>query len=677
MMKIFYQIFFMVILGGASLSAHSSASPKDPAFLDQFSEAQKSVISRFLSQELGKPITENQEQVADESTLKKLYGEYIKKWKNQFTTAFSLKKHPTPNSSLPIKQNKALALDDLKASLHTLKCKPMTHCSQKPSPNVILITAKDICTQGFVIRKPGHYRLDTKNGILRWNPSRAASMITIDADNVILDLNQTTVIQNPQSPFASTAINILSGHKNITVHNGALVGFTAETIGAIGINELFIENMLITDNNNRNAYAPIANLSSIHIQNCLNVIVRNIAIARTTVNSPHDLFSMGIFVFETSTFLLENCHISEVELMATSAVNSQCSGIVTLLSENGAISNCNVSNCTSSGVMPGFSYVGAQNVQSENCFSNDNTGVQTTAGFYPQGSDSLQFINCEANNNQSTCQDCHGFPYFVSSNGLFSNCRAINNRAGTSSGGFCEKATGFEIFLCVHCVLENCIASRNTARNPIRHYAAGFANGTALDTVFRNCISSSNTGVGNDSRGVGFGPALAPRLFLPSSGTIWENCIAEGNFGDTLCIGFDLFGQQNSILIGSKSLNHGFFLLNPGIGIFSGFDYDSGNPVDITCNVVPIVVTTPNDELHNIVKDNVVTGNSTIGIYDHTNANNVYIDNVAFNNNINYSGAIFDTPGTPVRDWTVPSAPSDANNNGVVGDKLDNLDIRR
>jgi hypothetical protein len=39
-----------------------------------------------------------------------------------------------------------------------------------------------------------------------------------------------------------------------------------------------------------------------------------------------------------------------------------------------------------------------------------------------------------------------------------------------------------------------------------------------------------------------------------------------------------------------------------------------------------------------------------------------------------FIGPIF-SEGTPIRNWTVQTAPSDANNNGVTGDKLDNLNV--
>ncbi len=182
-----------------------------------------------------------------------------------------------------------------------------------------------------------------------------------------------------------------------------------------------------------------------------------------------------------------------------------------------------------------------------------------------------------------------------------------------------------------------------------------------------------NMAIGNTSRGVGFGPALDPRFFAPCFGTIWDNCVAEGNLGDTQSIGFDLFGQIGPILTGSISQNHGGLIPN-GIGIVSDGSYDEGNPVDVPCDVVPIIVLTNNTENNALVKDNTVTNNTFAGILDTTGANNVYINNTVFNNGTNFIGPIF-SAGTPIRDWTVQSAPSNANNNGVVGDNLDNLNI--
>lgn len=43
-------------------------------------------------------------------------------------------------------------------------------------------------------------------------------------------------------------------------------------------------------------------------------------------------------------------------------------------------------------------------------------------------------------------------------------------------------------------------------------------------------------------------------------------------------------------------------------------------------------------------------------------ANNAYIDNTAFNNETNFVGPIF-SAGTPIRDRTIQSPPSNANSN--------------
>jgi hypothetical protein len=666
-MKIFYTVILALATGSSLLSASPAASPRDPAFLDNFSDQQKEVIHRYLTlnqravDELATSSDASDAPLNDED-LKNAYVDYINDWGDKFGTRIAENKQEF--GSLITRQTNAVDFNRLSENI-TQKCGRKGRCA-----NAILITAEEIGCKGYIIKKPGHYRLCIPGGIFHWKPARLADLITIDADNVVLDLRYTTLIQKPRSAFLSSAINILSERQNITIFDGNLVGFTADAIRANVVNQLIIKNISINDNDNREIPLPAVNFGSVNLQTCSNVLLQNIKIANSTFNSSNAIaIGSGIILFNIQNFLVEDCNVSDSRMFANTI--SEFSGIAAFASHNGIIRNSNVANCTSTGIMPGFTYLLSDNILTENCTSNYNIGVQTTSGYYPQASNYLQFINCEASHNRSQCQDCHGFPYFISTNGYFANCRALNNIAESPIGGFSEKATGFEIFLSSYCLLDNCVATNNTAINPIRHYAAGFANATTIDVTFRNCVSSGNTALGNFSRGVGFGPALDPRFYLPSIGTIWENCIAEGNSGDAVSIGFDLFGQINAVLTGSKSQNH---ISNQGVGILSNGPHDQGNPVDVPCDVVPLIVLTANAATNILVKDNIVIGNSFGGIVDITSANNVYIDNTVFNNGINFIGPIF-ASGTPIRDWTVQSAPSNANNNGVVGDKLDNLNI--
>lgn len=662
-------LFLLFVVGGSfGLSAQLSVSPRDPAFLDQFNDSQKKAIHHFLGQESGKPkLTEKlDDKSPDNVELKKLYTEHLSRWCEKLKIPLASGNH------VQIKALQELSLLE-KGKEHGCSAEP-EQCSPKVCcENATPITAEDIGCRGFTIRYPGSYCLngnEGKNGILLWRPAQAANVITIDADNVTLDLNKTTIIQKSSSTRASTAIRILPGHKNIKIYNGALVGFTADALVATSTTNLFIEDLLITENRNRGFFIPNFFFGSINILSCLNVNLQNITVSDMEIGSYTDLLGAGILLINSDTFTIKNCEV--VNGRVDAGTLTQCLGISTILCENGVIENCRVSHCHSSGIMPAFGYVFSQNILSKNCIANYNTGRQTTSGYYPQISDSLQFINCEANNNLSTCQDCHGFPYFISTNGFFSGCRALNNFAVNPTGGFNEKCTGFEILVCRNCIVEKCDAYNNSTTNPIRHYAAGFANGNSTNVVFRQCISIGNNAIGNSSRGVGFGPALDPRFFAPSTGTVWENCIAEGNFGDVQSLGFDLFGQIGAILTGSISQNHGSTLFNNGVGILSDGPYDEGNPVDVPCNVVPVVVITQNAESHVLVRDNTVANNSFIGIMDTTSAENLYMNNVVFNNGTNFVGTVF-TTGTPIRSWTVTGVPSPTNNNGVTGDNLDNL----
>jgi hypothetical protein len=668
-MKTLYSVILALFTGGSILSATPAASPRDPGFLDNFSDQQKIAIHRYLTldqktvDELVTPLEPVSAATLDAEGLKKAYSDYL----NDLNAKFGIQIDENKQESNLLVNRKTNAVDYNRLSESITK-----KCERKGRrcANTTRITAEDIGCNGYTINKPGRYRLCIPGGIFHWKPANIANMITIDADNVILDLRHTSVVQRPNSAFASSAINILSERQNITIQNGNLVGFTAETIKADVVNQLLIKNISINDNHIQGLVPD--NFGSIVLETCSNVILQDIRIANSTLELPELFFNSfggGILLVNLQNFLVQNCDVSNSRIFGNA--ESAFSGILILECHNGIIKNCNVANCTSTGIMSGFNYNFSDSILTENCTSSYNIGVQTTGGFYSQISSFLQFVNCEASHNRSQCQDCHGFPYFISTNGYFSNCRALSNTAESPTGGFSEKATGFEIFISVYCLLDNCIASNNLAVNPIRHYAAGFANATSIDVTFRNCVSSANSARGNSSRGVGFGPALDPRFYLPSVGTIWENCISEANSGDTLSIGFDLFGQVGAILTGSKSQNQ---VTGQGIGILSNGPYDQGNPVDVPCDVVPVIVETGNAANDILVKDNIVVNNSFGGIVDLTGANNVYIDNTVFNNGINFIGPIF-ASGTPIRDWTVQSAPSNANNNGVVGDKLDNLNI--
>ncbi len=399
-MTLFSRLVLPLIMVGSNLSA-SLTSPQDPAFLDGFNPQQKNAIYQFFSQELGKEISEsddpafaNQNEgtpLANDDQLKEFYLEYLNMLGDKVNAHLISKSKHKEIEAWASQQE----CDHCSAVLKNLEERQLKASHTRAIP----INPNDINNNGIVIDKPGYYYLNTKRGILNWKPSNPGDAITIDADNVFLDLNHNTIKQVGSSNVASRAIHIRQDHKNITIRNGSLVGFTADAILANSTSQLFLKNISIANNINRNAYSPSSSFASVNIRSCLNVVLRNVNVSHTAVNSGNTIIGAGILLLNTSTFLLKNCEVVKARVDANTL--SQCVGISTILCQNGVIDNCRVSECESSGIMPGFGYIISKSIVSKNCIANNNTGVQTTSGYYPQLSDSLQFINCEASNNQS------------------------------------------------------------------------------------------------------------------------------------------------------------------------------------------------------------------------------------------------------------------------------------
>ena len=99
---------------------------------------------------------------------------------------------------------------------------------------------------GFVIRKPGVYVFKED---LTLNPSKnCVPGILIDADNVVLDLSDFTLFQDLSSTTVNNAGIFIRAHKNVTVQNGHIKGFSSIGIWVdAGTQNLLIDDMDIGD----------------------------------------------------------------------------------------------------------------------------------------------------------------------------------------------------------------------------------------------------------------------------------------------------------------------------------------------------------------------------------------------------------------------------------------------
>jgi hypothetical protein len=269
--------------------------------------------------------------------------------------------------------------------------------------------------------------------------STNAIIISVNASNVVLDLNDQTI------SGGGTSLNAIqvNNQSNVTIRNGSLINFTANGVFlSQGCQQVNVSNMLCVNNNSGFAAAGVNRCS---FQNCFAILNRG-------------------FGFNISNGT------------ATASQNSTLSNCLALSTGIGA---------TSTG--PGFIFTNCLNFFINNCiaYGNRGNGFQQTlcSGFVYEQCISSGNINSghgfSIENNNTSLESC------IADNNLFDgfrcncnqisieNCRAKNNRNGYNFEG---GANG---------VVLNNLAQRNNA--------AGFTLG--LNT--RAIQVRSNTATGN------------------------------------------------------------------------------------------------------------------------------------------------------------------------------------
>jgi hypothetical protein len=516
--------------------------------------------------------------------------------------------------------------------------------------------------QQYTITESGNYCLQSSNGNIQWTKPFFLSIISSNISNplsdIVVDLNNTTIIQNVSSIVAPSAIRC-SNAKNITICNGTFIVNGRNTLNFTNVTNVKLINVKIISSietvssrslfDNTIAFTRGSNIlvdncvvngggsNGISFNNCDNGTISNCTVSNKTLShTVTDFISLcGIYLSNSTNIVANNNTVFNLNILSDSGIGYFIlGGIGSLSSTNVKISDSTTYNLNNnSGICYNFFVRLSTNAHVSNCKGYNASGRQTTVCFSNAVSDTVLVENCIGYNAYSTCQDAHGITFFISNNGTIRNCSIDKINSENPSGGYTEKSSGIEVFVSNNCVVENCNVSNIRAVNPLRHNSCGIATGNSTNIIIKNCVSKNSICITNygEGRGVGFGPGTDSRFIGPSIGTIWENCIAQYNVGISpeQSIGFDLYGQQNSTLTNCKSLNN-------GIGVKSGKEYDYGNAIDIQCNTSPIIVPVPNDEHKVLVYNNIISGNTYAGIYDKTKtSHNCYLDNVLFNNRIN------------------------------------------
>lgn len=396
----------------------------------------------------------------------------------------------------------------------------------------------------YSITNPGHYQLGSD---IIYNPLSADDqIIRISASDVILNLNNFTIRQDPSNTFDTIqGIVIDPNLSNITIQNGTIAQITGT--GLI-INE-----------------------------GCSRITIENI--------QTYSCGFAGMYAFGTSNnpiteLAIDQCVTYSCGALSTDAV---ASAVIINSCRNSTVSNCRIENNRND--LTNFSGLWTFDTQLTN-FSNiivrDNSSAVDIVGFLIQQGYALYFNNCSAVSNIVTPEGSGtsgGFlvslPADVNGNINFKQCIASSNSGGVVASGFavndalyqnisftdCRAVTGFGteqsygfVLSSNNCEIIDCIARNNKATQSGATLAVGFfLNGAGTVTV-ENCLSEFQ------------GAITASGFDLEDAALcVVKNCTSTNNLGesDPNCFGFRInpssgtpdLGQN--VLVSNMAMNNG------------------------------------------------------------------------------------------------------------------------
>lgn len=432
---------------------------------------------------------------------------------------------------------------------------------------------QSIPPSGLVINTPGTYVF--ANDII-WTPTSDAAAITIQASNVILDMQGFT-LQSLLTPFktigilaqASADLQIING----TVRHMGLFGIECSQCMNVLIKNVVINGLNVSDTINFTEPAGIlANA-------CINVsvdksLVKNINVQVASVS--------GIQFNSTIGANVTNCQIKD--LLNRDGV---CAGIGHLLCENILVKSCEIDN-----------------IQTE-FINNINTSGHTAIGIIPFLSSNIKIAKCDISNITGCCDDAHGLSLFVCSNATVEKCKVKNVLDGAGPAQTGAKATGIEVYASDVTVID-CFVKNITAINPQDLQAAGYSVALANNVKFIRCEAKKVKVVDAKGRenptlgfGVGFGwaPDPRPEFLAPARNVLYTDCIA------TNCqVGFDTWDHIDSVWthIVSKGNDIAVLVQKNGQRTISCNACSECGCLGPGCFLTPYVVTIDNQAQNNI-----------------------------------------------------------------------------
>lgn len=543
---------------------------------------------------------------------------------------------------------------------------------------------------GFIITKPGVYCLPKPTSFSPAFSGLSAITVSVPAgssSDVVIDLNGNTLSQdNIVSNISGIFIN---GQTNVIIRNGTIRNFSQFGILTQNSDQLIFENLNILGNGN--VAGPYGFVGGIFAYNATNISI-------DAVNAREN-FGVDIGLSGVNNFFMNDSHCDDTQgAFASSLFGNTAFGFSAIV-DPAFIFQKNIKQPAEKAAKTSLPMMTASsNLFITNCSFNGSTGVNSAFGIaignlttvQTERSQNIVLVNCsvmDTMGQQPVVPDL-GFVEgitVIADNILIADI-VVDNVIYT--GTTTNHLVGIEVSASTKARIENCTVS-NVAGSAT--FVNGFdIEGFGTNIVFNNCtvsnvLNSNTTLLPAYAAGFAVSKPLQAGFNFESSAVVLDGCVAQNVHGTDqkpMAAGIFVSGQQN-ILVQNCVTNAN----DTGILIFDYIPNGTPPPADLLT-------------VNGIFTNNVASKNLVAGFKDLTNAtksNNAYYSNSArsngHNSNFNYVGhplhSIFPpnptgcsltcTPvagTTPLRYWDVKtSSLCPCNTNGVIGDKLDNLDI--
>jgi hypothetical protein len=372
-----------------------------------------------------------------------------------------------------------------------------------------------------------------------------AGTITIDADNVELDLNGKRLT-------AGTDGIVILDHTDITIRNGIIQDATASGIDATAGVNIFIQQIDF-----------IGNSTAILADTVNSIIIDHCTFRNQTTEC--------ICFFSVADGLVSNCAIERNTGMREIFVStSTC-----LRFENVEICNNNFFG----GLFEAVRLDNSQDVRFFDCTAYLNAGDSELNLFRFTGCSNIEVYRCGTVDNNTTVMASFLRGFFVdgSQNVYFDLCVSNSNTSTGSTGirGFDANDTT------QNAIFVSCLAQRNTSSG------SGTTQGFHIDadaSCLINCIAKQNF----SATGSGYGFFYSPS----SSNTTTKYCLAKNN----KTRGFFNSGGSNNVFLENEAQGHGASGVTNFTGVPSPFINTLDPATDWTSTVTPfnnISVTAP------------------------------------------------------------------------------------